>query len=305
VRRFGKCALILAGLGAATSCVQRDPADQQARVAARHALLEERRAAPDTAPGTPVAKWILPPGLGEISGLVLTRDGRLVAHDDELGRVTVIDARGGVLLKQFNLGDRQTLADFEGITMVNDVFYMVTSRGALYEFREGLDGDRVHFTIHDLNLGQECEIEGVAHDAQLMVLVMPCKNVLASELKDQLVLYRWPLGGGVGSQVERFTMPLETVIGSNDWKQFRPTDIAVDPKTGHYVLVAAQEQGLLEMTRTGQVIRSMPLPGDHPQAEGIAITPDGLLIVSDESGNHSATITVYRWPLAAGEKSQP
>jgi hypothetical protein len=297
--------LLLASLGGVAACASRDAGTNQATLAARYARFDERRAATDTAPGEPVAKWILPPGMGEISGLALTREGRLVAHDDELGRVTVIDPRGGVLLKQFNLGDRETLADFEGITRVNDVFYMVTSRGALYQFREGLDGDRVHFTISDPNLGEQCEFEGVAYDDRLSALVMPCKNTFVEGLEDRFVLYRWPVGAAAANaQPERFTVPMEQVIGTNEWKHFRPTDITVDPKTGHYVIVAAQEQGLIEMTRAGQVIRSIPLPGDHPQAEGVAITPEGLLIVSDEAVNHSATITLYRWPPSAGESQQ-
>lgn len=297
--------VLLASLGGVAACAARDTDSNQATLAARYARFDERLASADTAPTEPVAKWILPPGMGEISGLALTREGRLVAHDDELGRVTVIDPRGGVLLKQFNLGDRQTLADFEGITRVNDVFYMVTSRGALYQFREGLDGDRVHFTISDLNLGAQCEFEGVAYDDRLSALVMPCKNVLVEGFEDRFVLYRWPVGGAAAnSRPERFTVPLASVVGTNDWEQFRATDITIDPKTGHYVIVAAQEEGLVEMTRAGQVIRSIPLPDDHPQAEGVAITPDGLLIVSDEAVNSGATITLYRWPLQATEARQ-
>jgi len=37
------------------------------------------------------------------------------------------------------------------------------------------------------------------------------------------------------------------------------------------------------------------LPGDHRQAEGIAITKDSLMIVSDEANVTPPKITLYRW----------
>src|SRR4051812_7733773 len=52
----------------------------------------------------PVAMWIMPPELREISGLALTADGRVVTHDDEVAKVYFIDPRRGILLKQFTLG---------------------------------------------------------------------------------------------------------------------------------------------------------------------------------------------------------
>jgi len=43
------------------------------------------------------------------------------------------------------------------------------------------------------------------------------------------------------------------------------------------------------------VVRSEPLPGNHHQAEGVAVTKDSLLIISDEATSKPAAITVYRW----------
>src|SRR5205814_1620804 len=42
---------------------------------------------------TAVAKWIMPPKLREISGLVLTSRGTVLAHDDNAGRVYEIDPK--------------------------------------------------------------------------------------------------------------------------------------------------------------------------------------------------------------------
>jgi len=59
--------------------------------------------------------------------------------------------------------------------------------------------------------------------------------------------------------------------------------------------VASKEKGLVVITPDGEVVRSQPLPGDHRQAEGVAVTQDSLLLVSDEANVKPPAITVYRW----------
>jgi hypothetical protein len=43
------------------------------------------------------------------------------------------------------------------------------------------------------------------------------------------------------------------------------------------------------------VLRSEPIPGDHRQPEGVAITRDSILLVSDEANVKPAVITLYKW----------
>ena len=243
----------------------------------------------------------------EVSGLALTSDGRLLTHGDELGQVFVIDPRGGALLKRFSIGNANAdaSADFEGITLAEGRILMVASNGMLYEFGEGEDGERVAFTIHDTRLGHECEFEGVAFDAAQGIVVLPCKNVGTRKLRDHLVLYRWRLAGSGDSTLAPLAISLRAVIGSNPWKGLHPSDITVDPATGNYVLVAAQEKALIEITPSGEVVRAIPLPGKHGQAEGLALTPDGILIVADEATNRAATLTLYRWPLTGAKAGPP
>jgi len=182
---------------------------------------------------------------------------------------------------------------------------MVASNGTLYEFAEGADGERVRYTVHDTRLGHECEFEGVAFEAATGFLLLPCKTVGTKDLRDHLVLYRLRLGPGGDSALVPITIPLDKVIGSNRWKGLHPSDITVDPATGNYVLIAAREKALIEITPAGEVVRSIPLPGKHGQAEGVALTTDGILVVSDEATNRSATLTLYRWPLTAVPPGPP
>ena len=252
----------------------------------------------------PVALWLMPVELREISGLALTPDGRLLTHDDEIGKVYELDPRHGLIEKSFMLG-QGLRGDFEAITVAGQDIYLLLSKGILYKFREGANGAHVPYTVHDLKLGKECEFEGVVYEKDSSWLVLPCKKVHTKHLQDELVIYRWKIGTSDSTGLSMLTVPLSEVIGSNKWKAFHPSDITIDPATGNYVIVASIEKGILVMTPGGEVLDSQPLPGRHHQAEGVAITNDSILIVSDEAGSKPAAVTLYRWKRSQhGEGSQ-
>jgi uncharacterized protein YjiK len=292
-------ALLQAGAGCRRSGEDRPEAskDDSAGLESRVTRLNEALAKADSGEmrGKPVARWLLPPELSEVSGLALTPDGRLFAHNDESARITELDYRRGTVIKQFFVGKEGLRGDFEGLAYARDRFFLLSSDGTLYEFREGADKERVEFTAHDTHLGRECEFEGVAFDSTANALVLACKNVAEKKFKDMLVLYRYSLWDSGGARLTELTVPQSDAIGKNPWKQFRPTDITVDPYSGNYVLVAAQERGILAVTPAGAVVFSRLLEGRHPQAEGIAITRDSILIIGDESIASPGTITLYHW----------
>ena len=272
------------------------PDGDSSLLAGRAARVDSALASSDSGQGgdKPIARWVLPRHLAEISGLALTPDGRLFAHNDEMGRVVELDYRRGVVLKHFLLGNAPVRADFEGITVAGQRLFLLASDGRLFEFKEGADGARVPYTVHDTRLGHECEFEGVAYDPAIEALLLACKNVYKKSLVGSLVIYRWALGAGNSEKLPPLSIPLERVIGSNRWKGLHPSDITIDPRNGHYVLVSAQEEALIELTPSGEVVSARSLPGGHAHTEGVAITKDGILIISDEAGKSSAAITLYR-----------
>ena len=240
-----------------------------------------------------VAMWIMPPGLREISGLTLTSRGTVFTHDDNSGRVSEIDPKTGVLVKSFSLRGNQK-EDFEAITIAGDDIYLMASDAKLFRFREGADGQQVNFLMFDTGLGKLCEFESLAYEADSTRLVMVCKRLLDKQAAKELVIYRMPLplNRATFSIVQ---VPMKQVIGSNKWKGFRPSDITIDPFTRNYVIIASHEKGLLVVTPDGDVVRSEPLPGDHRQPEGVAITKDSILMISDEANVKPAAITLYKW----------
>jgi uncharacterized protein YjiK len=267
--------------------------------AARKVEVARRLAAAAATPDkmVPVGMWIMPPQLREISGLALTSRGTVLTHDDNSGRVSEIDPRTGILLKSFSLSGNQK-EDFEAITIAGVDIYLMASDGKLFRFREGDDGQQVSFMMFDTGLGKVCEFESLAYEADSTRLLMACKRGVGSDAPKDLIIYRMPLPLNRATFRQTLTMmqvPLNDVVATNQWKSFRPSDMTIDPFTKNLVIIASHEHGLAVLTPDGEVVRSEPLPGDHKQPEGVAITRDSILVISDEANVNPAAITLYKW----------
>jgi uncharacterized protein YjiK len=252
-----------------------------------------------------VARWVLPPWLSEISGLTIGSDSQLFVHDDESARISIIDIKRGEVVKSFSLGKGAVSGDFEGITAVGDTLYLLTSKGVLFLFRQGENDAKVAFRTFNTRLGKECEFEGIVFDSSSTSIFLPCKRVLGKREQRReegnLVVFRLPLPLGKSDDIVRLEIPLLPKETKKGGASFQASDITRDPASGHLVALASREREVLEFTVEGDLVRQAALPavGRHHQPEGIAITSDGFLIVSDEAGRTPASLTVYRWPLAS------
>ncbi len=140
---------------------------------------------------TDAVRWNLPKRLKEISGLALSADERLFAHDDEHAVIYEIDWHDGRIVKAFALGDPTVADDFEGIAIADRDFYLITSDGILYRATEGADGAHVPYQRIDTGSGRRCEIEGLAYDPPRNVLLLGCKTPRETELKDRVAVFAW------------------------------------------------------------------------------------------------------------------
>jgi len=236
----------------------------------------------------------LPRALQEISGLAVTPDGRVFAHGDERALVVQIDACAAKAVKAFSLGAPPVLGDFEGIAIVGERFFLITSIGQLYEFREGADGAAVPFTVRDTGFGKVCEIEGLAYEPGDRVLLVGCKQPARREPRGEISILRWSLDRAALADPPSLTIPLGDVIKRLGGKSFHTSSIERDARTGHYLLVAGPERTLVEVTAKGAVVNARALRRQlHPQPEGLTLVGDSLLVIGDEGANGRASITCY------------
>lgn len=252
----------------------------------------------------------LPGRLDEISGLAVSTDGRLFAHDDEEGRIYEIDPATGDVGKRIDLGSGEIRNDFEGIATVGDRFFVVSSDGFLYEFREGGDEENVAYRATDTGLGDGCEIEGLDYDPAVDALLFACKRTDA--YRDFVVIHRMPLGDEGGERIAAAGAPMPgaeapaherlapILIPRADLPahglepDFQPGAVMTTP-AGTLILTSAAPEAIIEVDGEGRILGGVALsPERHPQAEGLALGPDGSLLIADEKNdNDAARLTRY------------
>jgi uncharacterized protein YjiK len=238
----------------------------------------------------PTASFEMPGRLDEISGLAITADGRLFGHNDERGTVHEIDRATGVVGKRFSIGDPPIDGDFEGMAIVGERFFLVTSAALLYEFREMGDRETSPHRVTDLGLGSTCEVEGMDYDPGADALVLACK--VASPDRGFIVVHRVPLDPD-GQPPAPIEIARAQLLAFELRADFQPSSVVVSP-VGTMVLVSAAPEAIIEVDSAGNVIAGVDLPGRrHPQPEGLAFGPDETLYVSDEQNGASARVTAY------------
>lgn len=242
------------------------------------------------------ARRKLPGRLREISGLAMTTDGRLLAHDDERGIVNEIDFRDGSIEKAFQLADtaNPVAGDFEGIATAGEQIYLVTSSGRLYECREGADRESVLFNAYATGIGRDCEIEGLAYDASRRTLLLMCKGARSADLEGKVAIYHWSIDQKRLSENPRTEIPVVEFSRHIPETKFQPSGIERHPASGNYFVVAARQRAIAEITPDGQVLAVRKFSAQwHRQVEGITFAADNTLIVADEGAGGKAGITVY------------
>ncbi len=240
--------------------------------------------------------WKLSEHLEEISGLAMTRDNRLLAHNDERGVIFEIDYQKGAIAKAFQLSDMKNpvASDFEGTATIDGQVYLVTSSGRLYECREGTDGESVLFNVYTTGVGRDCEIEGLAYDESKRALLLMCKDARSADLEGQLAIYHWSIDEKQLSVDAHTVIPVAEFSQHIKGKKFQPSGIERHPISGNYFIVAARQGAIAEITPEGMVVAVREFPAQwHRQIEGIAFAADGTLIVSDEGAGRKARLTLY------------
>ncbi len=240
--------------------------------------------------------WKLPRGLEEVSGLAMTGDNRLLAHNDERAIVYEIDFQNGSIVKAFQLSDTNYPAagDFEGIATTDDGIFLVTSSGRLYECREGNAGESILFNVYTTGVGRDCEIEGLAYDHTRRELILMCKEARNLDMEGQLALCRWSIDNKQLDKDRRTVIPVDDFSRHIKGKKFHPSGIERHPVSGNYYIVAARQGAIAEMTPGGRVVAVRKLPAKwHRQVEGIAFAADGTLIVADEGAGRKGRLTLY------------
>jgi uncharacterized protein YjiK len=247
--------------------------------------------------------------LNEISGLACTPDGRLFAHSDEAAILYEINQTSGEISKTFSVGKKTVKEDFEGLAIVNNFFYLVSSNGTIYEFSEGKNEKDVKYIKYKTKLSSRYDVEGLCYDPQTNALLLACKGYPGKNYKNNRAIYSFSLTTKELDKEPRFLLPIKKIIKEDKYdfirklgeffflpteNTFAPSGINKHPSTGTFFIIAARGNAIIEISDLGEILGKALLKKEfHNQPEGITFLPDQSLIIADEGGSKRATLTKY------------
>jgi uncharacterized protein YjiK len=232
--------------------------------------------------------------LHEISGLASSADGKIFTHDDERGIIYQLDYRDGKIIKRFSIAGKIPNRDFEGIAIVKDKFYLITSSGDIYEFNEVKNGKISKSRIYKTGLTVSYNIEGLCYDPVTNSLLIACKGYPGKNLKGYRAVYSFNLKEKKLRSKPRFILSLKHLDKKFGMKNFSPSAIEYNLKTGTFFILSSHVKAVIEISPDGSVLNGMPLAGKiHKQPEGLTFTKEMEMLISDEGGKGHGTITIY------------
>ena len=231
----------------------------------------------------------LPDGLAEISGLTIQGD-ELLAVEDEDGEVFRLGLADGALRTHAKFWKD---GDYEGIEVVGDDVWVVKSTGTLYRIqRQGTAEQLVE--KYNTWLTGENDVEGLGYDAANHRLLLACKDDARDDgrPKEDRYVFAFDLATRVLAEEAVYVIDRGEAL-----EDFAPSSLAVDPTDGKLYLTSSVEDLLLVLEADGSLAGVYELDDKLlPQAEGLAIGPDGTLYISTEARDGEPA-RIYKLPL--------
>ncbi|MCF6241759.1 MAG: SdiA-regulated domain-containing protein [Bacteroidales bacterium] len=250
----------------------------------------------------PVKTIKLPAELVEISALSYYKNNLLAAVQDENGFIYLINYKTGKIIEKIKI---ENFGDFEGIEIIDSTAYMMKSDGTIYRVENFIDENR---KIEKFNPGFNAknDCEGLAYDAQNHELLIACKakaalagNIQKNEHLPDLKKYRaiYPLR----TDNMQVNVKPKFLLEKNEYEKisktgdFKPSAIAIHPKTGNVYIIASAGKLLVILDKNGNYLGHAQLkPEIFRQPEGICFSPDGKKIfIANEGKGKKGTILIF------------
>lgn len=235
----------------------------------------------------PSGTFELTESLKEISGLAMSPDGRLFGHHDEQGIVYELDPTSGKIVKRWGVGSWGLEEDFEGIAVVEETFYLISSKGDIFAFSEGEDQGNVEFEQYKTDLTGKFDVEGLCYNPSENELLIVCKEYPGKDYTDgeEKTVYAFSLQSKEIVREPRIVMDVKEVLGMTGDNDFKPSAIERHPKSGSYFILSSNDPAIIEVSSSGKLLAAYELDKSiHPQPEGIAFGANGELYIGNELG---------------------
>ena len=229
---------------------------------------------------TPLQIWKLPKELDEISGFTMANNETLFCNNDEQGIIYTYNLEKSVIENSFTFGKNN---DYEDVTLVSDSLFVLQSNGTLF----CIDKNKKITKITTF-LNQKQDTEGLCYDKKKHRLLLACKNKVAKKIS----IYGFDLKSNQLLNQPVISFSSEELSNKN----FAPSGIAIHPLTETIFIISSVGKSMVEVDYEGKILNEYSLNNKHfLQPEGIFITQNGDLFISNEGKNKKANLLKFEF----------
>src|SRR5690606_41016141 len=138
-----------------------------------------------------------------------------------------------------------------------------------------------------------CHGEGLGYGPAAGRLRIDCKEDAGPALPGVRAMYAFDLSALERAPTPAFRLERSALDGPSD--PFKPSAVAVHPRTGDVYVLSASHSALAVLSPEGALLGVVDLPDErYPQPEGLAFGPEGTLYVSTEGRSGAAALLRFR-----------
>ena len=237
----------------------------------------------------------LPGYLDEISGIAYyPKDKSVFAICDDKAWLYKVFLSGSMTIQKWSLGDK---GDFEDIVLADSTFYVLQSKGRILSLHF-YSPDSITVKEYEFPVQGKNEFEILYLDKENHRLIMMCKDCAADD-KNSLSAWAFDLSTMRFSTSPAFVVDVRRIEDLMEEKKvkFKPSAAAIHPITGQLFIISSINKVLVVADKSGVPEKVYKIrPGLYKQPEGLTFSPEGHLIISNESANSgAANILVFKY----------
>lgn len=233
--------------------------------------------------------------LHEISGMAwIPGKNMILAENDEKGKIITVDFKNrNDHVSEEKFGGK---GDYEDIVYNDGVIYMLISYGSIVKVTT--EDSELVTKEFDLPEKGNNEFETLYLDEDRNSLIMLCKECSKEKKTEIRTAYRFDLGTESYAPEPAYTIDVNKIREKINDKEalFKPSAAAINPVDGKLYIVASVGKLLVVADKnTGDPEKVIRLDEKlFNQPEGITITPEGDIYISNEGGGGIATILRFK-----------
>ncbi|HSH66722.1 MAG TPA: hypothetical protein VLB84_13235 [Bacteroidia bacterium] len=258
----------------------------------------------------PDMSFVLPDTLREISGLTDIDSTTFACVQDENGILFIYDALSNKIKKQYTFNID---GDYEGITRVEKVIYILRSDGTLFEI-SNYESPDFRLTSYVTGIPANNN-EGLCYDKDNDRLLVASKGKIAKgpQYKDKRVIYGFNLKTKTLSKEPVFDFDLQAIKqfaidnkidlptrtkkkGEEPILRFMTSAIAIHPISKKLYLLSASDHLLFIFNMNGNIEHIEQLnPDMFNKAEGITFLENGVMLITNEGQDKKPTLLRFKY----------